>query len=319
MKIVTFYLAVVLVCISSLIGCTGCSVSPNGTNEKDLKRNPGDDSSLDAPYLGDVGGLPNIGNTCYFNSALQVLAHIDEFNKIFDYQGTDANKKQLADLGRKLVNNLKDKTKRAADNKKLVQEFYAALEKFGWYDLGGQQDLQELMDKIFSALDYNVLNGYLTFNGERTQPVGQFFKVYRLNDELSSMQDSVNNSLSEEVGGKLLKTFISADTSILTVFYQLADKDNPGYKIKCPHSTGVMKIFIPKDNVVDGGSGSDLHYSLVALIEHQGATFSGGHYVSYVKSDAQWYKYNDSSVSEVSDKEAEQVAESAYLYFYKKD
>ena len=58
-------------------------------------------------------------------------------------------------------------------------------------------------------------------------------------------------------------------------------------------------------------------YDLFAVINHYGSLY-GGHYVAVVKSevDNKWYKYNDSSVSEVA--ESKIRTESAYILCYKR-
>ena len=54
-------------------------------------------------------------------------------------------------------------------------------------------------------------------------------------------------------------------------------------------------------------------YHLVAIIAHKG-TLNGGHFWTYVKKGAEWYKMNDSVVREVQVSEVE--AAQAYMAFY---
>jgi ubiquitin C-terminal hydrolase len=58
-------------------------------------------------------------------------------------------------------------------------------------------------------------------------------------------------------------------------------------------------------------------YNLYGIVNHYGH-LSGGHYTSYVKNemDEKWYKYDDSSCSEIP--ESKIRSEHAYILFYKR-
>ena len=58
-------------------------------------------------------------------------------------------------------------------------------------------------------------------------------------------------------------------------------------------------------------------YELYGVCNHSGGV-SGGHYTSYVKNaNGKWYHYNDTSVTEVNNKESI-VSPKAYVLFYRK-
>ena len=52
---------------------------------------------------------------------------------------------------------------------------------------------------------------------------------------------------------------------------------------------------------------------LYGVVEHEG-TFSGGHYIAYVRLEGRWYRMSDSFVSEVT--EAEVLKKQAFMLFY---
>jgi len=54
---------------------------------------------------------------------------------------------------------------------------------------------------------------------------------------------------------------------------------------------------------------------LYAVVEHQG-TFTGGHYVAYVRLCERWHRMSDSTVTVVSEAEVLQVQ--AFLLFYER-
>ena len=61
---------------------------------------------------------------------------------------------------------------------------------------------------------------------------------------------------------------------------------------------------------------ADAVLRLYALVEHQGS-FSGGHYIAYVRLHSQWYRMSDSVVREV--REAEVLEKQAFMLFYTRD
>ncbi|CAK7212366.1 hypothetical protein SBRCBS47491_001439 [Sporothrix bragantina] len=70
--------------------------------------------------------------------------------------------------------------------------------------------------------------------------------------------------------------------------------------------------------VLDRQTGKEEIYDLIGVDDHWGG-LGGGHYTAFAKSfiDHQWYEYNDSSVSKVSDP-ARVVSAAAYLLFYRR-
>ncbi|CAK7263699.1 hypothetical protein SEPCBS119000_000615 [Sporothrix epigloea] len=70
--------------------------------------------------------------------------------------------------------------------------------------------------------------------------------------------------------------------------------------------------------VLDRQSGKEEVYDLIGVDDHWGG-LGGGHYTAFAKNfiDHQWYEYNDSSVSKVSDP-ACVVSAAAYLLFYRR-
>ena len=81
-------------------------------------------------------------------------------------------------------------------------------------------------------------------------------------------------------------------------------------------------IKIPVDEPVDlssyiyGYNSSSYVYKLYAVCNHEGGSL-GGHYTANVKKeDGKWYNYNDTTVTEISDKKV--ISTKAYCLFFKK-
>ena len=56
-------------------------------------------------------------------------------------------------------------------------------------------------------------------------------------------------------------------------------------------------------------------YSLFAVAVHIGSSISGGHYVSFVKRNDNWYFCNDEAINSCSESKA--INKDAYLLFYR--
>ena len=56
-------------------------------------------------------------------------------------------------------------------------------------------------------------------------------------------------------------------------------------------------------------------YDLFGVVNHFG-TLGGGHYTSYVKNNENWFLYDDSAVTQVSENQVKTQA--AYILFYKR-
>ncbi|WP_339044227.1 ubiquitin carboxyl-terminal hydrolase family protein [Cardinium endosymbiont of Tipula unca] len=69
------------------------------------------------------------------------------------------------------------------------------------------------------------------------------------------------------------------------------------------------------DKIQIKSEGKDVHFALSGFIVHDG-TFGGGHYVAYVKKGDTWYLANDTSVTLVAN--AIEASQGAYLLFYTK-
>jgi hypothetical protein len=309
MPSVKFYGIILLMLLSGLMH--GCIRSNKNSHQIPVARPK--PSKTRIPY-GDVGGLPNIGNTCYVNSALQIFARIESLNSVFDYKGSDLNKKHLADLGKQIINNLKDDTKRASENEALVREFYEAFEGLGWAPLGEQHDPEIFLTKIFLQLDYKSLEGYCLPDPEdetNKHTLGNFLFIDSAklnNQEVPSMQERINAFL------KNYNFFLDPSNNILPIRCALQDLYA---NQKSQHTTHAMQIFIPKAYVSDRTS-SDLPYSLVGFIIHIGTSLDGGHYVAYVKTNGRWLRFNDATVDAITDNKAEEASKVAFVYFYQK-
>lgn len=94
-------------------------------------------------------------------------------------------------------------------------------------------------------------------------------------------------------------------------------------KIETPVSFPVEDLIMQTVATTEG-PGSDVVYELAGIIEHAGA-FGGGHYISYVNHNEQWYCCDDRATKEVTEGDIQKIAcdginggFTPYVLFYKR-
>ena len=113
-------------------------------------------------------GLVNLGNTCYFNTAIQCLAHVPALSKhlfLNDYEGTCALTKEYQKVARQLFLSGKDDP---VLPDKLLNEFRT---KFSSFAGGGQHDAQEVIVCMIDVLETSLGKDIIQeiFNGVEVQ------------------------------------------------------------------------------------------------------------------------------------------------------
>ena len=58
-------------------------------------------------------------------------------------------------------------------------------------------------------------------------------------------------------------------------------------------------------------------YRLKSFVIHRGG-FGGGHYISVVRKEDEWYLCNDSSVTKISENDVNKILKQAYILYYSK-
>lgn len=255
-------------------------------------------------------GLANLGNTCYFNAAIQCLSHVPDLtNRLLKtpYEGpcelTQEYSRLITSMWRKDLQ---------PDPRAFHQAFtrkYTSFANLQPHDV--QEVVLSLIDTFENALGVDFV--WSIFNGTETQEVTYPKGVSRKEHDITTIvvtprdQNQTLASLleqregyeafsgyiddaGEEYNAAVTRTIVSKWPSIVIVSFNQYDAK---YMVNVPRTFD--------DNALFG------------LVVHYGH-FVGGHYAAYVKHKGAWRYYDDDSVIEQEPPETGEY----YMAFYKK-
>jgi len=271
-------------------------------------------------------GLQNFGNSCYFNSAMQILLQIPIFGDQLITNNPTLNTFKQFYVNYHSNNNL---------NSSFLRDVYIASCMERKYPLGTQQDscevVQLFLDKIIDFMaekkkDVRVLmNQLIRCEGNNCN---NKYKICDDQQECLLISQALIERNEQSIG---FKDFLES---------ALEPKNCPDYNYEC--SCNNQKLFIqtvltdlPTYLVIKVGRGDNFlrkinkkltiannftlstpvslkdvcesgdskkinhNYSLTGIIVHYGNSLNSGHYVAFIKKNGKWFLCNDSSITQL--------------------
>lgn len=244
-------------------------------------------------------GLVNLGNTCYFNTAVQCLAHVPPLSKfLFEadpYDGPCEVTREYQKVARQLfIKGLGD----PVDPRALLEAFRTRFPAFAG---GGQHDAQEVIVLLIDVFEKSIGDKFIKsiFNGQECQetvhPGGvskkttEFVTLILDPTEPTSLE-ALLEKRKKHVGiegyvddsGK--RHHVAAVRTVVTQWPRVFGVTFSMYDRKFP-------IEIPQE--IDG-------HKLFAAVLHHGIQW-GGHYALVVRRYGKWYLKDDEAVTELAE------------------
>ena len=258
-------------------------------------------------------GLWNLGNTCYFNTAIQCIAHVPPLTKHFFSANLDSNPCDVTREYQKVVKQLfiKDKTDPVSPSD-LIGAFRVRFPEFAD---GRQHDAQEVILHLIDVFEQSIGKEFITdlFNGEDAQ---------------ETMWDGGMSTIKTPFTTLLLDVTEPCRLhDLLEDRHEPSDVENYRDDQGRTHATAAIRHRIERWPKFISFSFSMYDYKfpieiplefegrkLFACVMHQGHK-NGGHYALLVRRFDKWYIKDDESVREIPNIEV--LRGEFYLAFYR--
>jgi ubiquitin C-terminal hydrolase len=282
-------------------------------------------------------GLENLGNTCYFNAALQCMLQVPQLSNYMIMKKIQTPCECTLEY-QKLVKSMWLQRSSCENPLRFFTLFKNLYKQF---DNREQQDSHEMIMCLLDVLDTSIRPFKpVKFPGEEKdhslikeifygqciqETISTAGKTKRIEDTSCIMavlkhDTTLDKCLDDYTKWIFLDNYKDDDgkfhhvTTTRTLFWYMPYVLIVSFKMY----TGKFRITLPQEfdasRLVhpDSPPGQHTRYSLFATCTHHGST-RGGHYIAYTKHHGQWYSKDDGCVSKCTFPESEYH----YIAFYK--
>jgi len=274
-------------------------------------------------------GFNNIGNSCFFNSALQLLK-IPLYNIITKYQLSLSSNNDIYNSIIDLFNSIYNDSNYNSSYKSLYIFF---MTKFK-YSIFSQQDSSEVIQFILDTINdilptkkntciawnqiisCNLCNKYKIYNTQYDNILYSYtLNTSNSNNKYMEFENFLQETLNQtNITNSDFKCNCNNSNNIYIqhaithlpqyLFINIARYNNSIHKNSTSlEIANIFNITTPV-NLIDKINNSNNNYNnniykLIGIVVHHGNSLNGGHYITYLKINNNWKLFNDNHVSDI--------------------
>jgi ubiquitin C-terminal hydrolase len=298
--------------------------------------------------LNKLTGFNNIGNTCYLNSALQLIIHCTVFSKFI--LSNNFTNKFLKGYKQTLIDYFTNNVVSLSPN--IIKKYIGR--RNNMFSGFSQQDSHELivflLDYLEECLKEEKDNNIKLINNTDHKKILSILFDCKISSIVKCNEKNCNDKSKTKGNERMLSLPIPVNLEKISLINcleefskeEMLDGDNMWFSEKLDKKVNASKKLIVKtfpkyllihlkrfsfygssnkiDRQIDIPFELNLNnnkYNLRGFILHLGSV-GGGHYMSFIKKE-KWHCCNDSNVSSIDDDRIRNISKSGYIFLFVKD